>query len=79
MTIDRDNAISLAILETEVLYLKAGMAELKVTNALQNSKLDEVLRTMNEAKGGWRLLVMMGGAAGTVGGLLSWAISHWRA
>lgn len=79
MTIDRDNAISLAILETEVSYLKAGMADLKETNKQQNAKLDEVLRTMNEAKGGWRLLVMMGGAAGLAGSGLSWLFQHWRA
>lgn len=78
MTIDRDNAVSLAILETEVSYLKAGVADLRLTNAQQSIKLDEVLRTLNEAKGGWRVLVMIGGAAGTVGGLLSWIISHWK-
>lgn len=78
MTIDRDNAVSLAILETEVSYLKAGMADLKATNAQQNAKLDEVLRTMNEAKGGWRVLVMMGGAAGLVGSGISWIVQHWR-
>lgn len=79
MTIDRDNAVSLAILETEVSYLKAGMVDLKATNAQQSAKLDAIISTMAEARGGWRTLLLIGGAAGTVGGFLSWAISHWKA
>lgn len=29
-----------------------------------------------EASGGWRLLVLLGGASATVGGAISWAITH---
>lgn len=74
---DQNNAVSIARLETEVGYLKAGMADLRATNAQQNAKLDEVLRTMNEAKGGWRTLLMIGGAAGALGGLLGKLFPHW--
>lgn len=31
-----------------------------------------------EARGGWRLLVAMGGAAGTVGAAITWAVGHLR-
>jgi hypothetical protein len=31
---------------------------------------------MAEAKGGWRLLMAIGGAAASAGGLISWAVTH---
>lgn len=75
---DQANAIIIARLEIEVAYLKVGMADLKATNAQQNAKLDAILGTMAEARGGWRTLLLIGGASSTVGGFLSWAITHWK-
>jgi hypothetical protein len=31
---------------------------------------------MAEAKGGWRTLVFLGGAAASLGGAISWTLSH---
>lgn len=31
-----------------------------------------------EASGGWKLLVALGGASGTVGAALAWAASHFK-
>jgi hypothetical protein len=31
-----------------------------------------------EARGGWRLLVALGGASGAIGAALAWAASHLR-
>jgi hypothetical protein len=31
-----------------------------------------------EAKGGWRLLVALGGAASALGGVITWGLSHIR-
>jgi hypothetical protein len=43
-------------------------------------KTDDLLRaiqaTLSEAKGGWRVMMLIGGAAGTLGGLLGWILSH---
>lgn len=77
-SIDPDTAISLAILKTEFSHMKTTIDDLKFSNARQTEKLDLMLQAMHEAKGGWRTLLMMGGAAGTIGGLVTWAISHWR-
>lgn len=41
-------------------------------------KLDDVLTVMSEARGGWRTLMVIGGAAGSVGAGLAWAISHFK-
>lgn len=41
-----------------------------------NAKIDALSATMSEAKGGWKTLVWLGGMAATVGGLVTWALSH---
>lgn len=76
---EQNNSISIARLEMEVSYLKAGVADLRTSNAEQNAKLDNILSTMAEARGSWRTLLLMGGAAGSIGGLLSWLITHMKA
>lgn len=77
--LDHENARALAVLETEMKHMKTAMDDLKFSNARQDSKLDTVLQTMHEARGSWRTLLMMGGAAGSLGGLATWALSHVRA
>ena len=78
MTTDHDNAVHIAVMQTEMAYIKQGMADLKTTNAQQNAKLDAVLSRMDEARGGWRLLLLLGGAVGTIGGAIGWVLSHWK-
>lgn len=75
---EQQNTVNIAVIQTEVAYLKAGMADLKATNAQQNAKLDKIVSAMDEARGGWRLLLLLGGAAGTAGGALGWLLSHWK-
>jgi hypothetical protein len=76
--IDHENATRLAVMEVEWKHMKATVEDLKFSNARQEATLNELLRTMHEAKGGWRVLLMMGGAAGTVGAFVTWALSHWK-
>lgn len=76
--IDHENAVKLAVMETEMSHMKLGMEDLKFSNARQTEKIDRILSAMSEAKGGWRTLLMIGGAAGTFGGFVTWAMSHWR-
>lgn len=78
MTPDMQNSLAIAVMQTEMEYLKSGMADLKAINAQQSLKLDKIFSMMDEARGGWRLLVMLGGAAGTAGGLIGWFLSHWK-
>ena len=77
-TTEQQNAIAVATIQVEVAHLKAAVADLRETNAQLNDKLDEVLRTMHEAQGGWRTLMVVGGAAASLGGFLSWLLSQWR-
>lgn len=76
--IDHDNAIKLAVMESEMAHMKAAISDLKFSNARQTEKIDLILTAMSEAKGGWRVLMLVGGAAGTVGGFITWLVTQWR-
>ena len=41
-----------------------------------DQKLDLVLERLSEAKGGWRALMLLGGAGATLGGAITWFFSH---
>lgn len=75
---EQQNAITLAAVQVEVSYLKLAVADLRATNTLQNEKLDKVLAQLAEARGGWRTLMLIGGAAGSIGSGLTWLFSHWK-
>lgn len=32
---------------------------------------------MAEARGGWKVLMLLGGASATLGGGVTWALTHW--
>lgn len=85
-TAEQPNAVVLALLENEMFHLKAAVADLKFQNARQNEKMEEIIKGQNaimqsmaEARGGWKALLLMGGVAGSLGGLVTWLISNWRA
>jgi hypothetical protein len=58
-------------LEQQVANLSEQVATLQETLAAINT-------TLNEAKGGWRALMMLGGAGAAAGSLITWALSHLR-
>ena len=69
-------AVELAVLRQQFLTLNAHVSSLEARIQTVDTKLDSVLEKLSEAKGGWRLLMAMGGAAATVGGLLTWFATH---
>lgn len=73
------NAVQLAAITVEVAHLKVAVADLRNTNASQSAKLDQVLAQLAEARGGWRTLMLIGGAAGTLGSAATWLFSHLKA
>lgn len=50
--------------------------------ALHMEKTDIILRgiqeTLSEAKGGWKMMMLIGGSAGSAGAFIGWAFSHLR-
>lgn len=69
--------INIARLQEQVTHLSEGMQDLQESNALLTAKLDQVLLALSEARGGWKTLMLVGGAASTVGGFITWAIGHF--
>ena len=63
-------------LEGAVEQLKTELTGVKQQQAMMDEKLDRVLDKLSEAKGGWKLLMALGGAAATLGACLSWFFSH---
>lgn len=62
----------------EVSYLKVAVARLDAINTAQSEKLDRVLEQLAQARGGWRTLMLIGGAAGSLGSAITWLISHLK-
>lgn len=63
-------------LEGAVAALKAELDGVKSEQALMNEKLDAVLEKLNEAKGGWKALMLLGGAGATLGAAVTWFLTH---
>lgn len=56
-------------LEQQVESLTEQLQEVRNT-------LDQISQTLSEARGGWRTLMVLGGAAAGIGSALTWALSH---
>lgn len=70
--------VAIGILEAKVEHLTKLADELKASNKDLADKMDKVLVTLSEARGGWRMLMLMGGGAATLGGALSYVLTHIR-
>lgn len=73
MSIERE----LAVHETEIKHLQADMDKLVQDMEDIKKTLNSINHTLAEARGGWKFLMMFGGAAGTVGGFITWFIDKW--
>lgn len=85
---DANLAITVAVLRerTEVMgremrelkdALREQVTELRAGQKAISDKLDTMQTTMSEARGGWRTLMLLGGASGSLGAAASWAIAHF--
>lgn len=57
--------------DAEIEALKADMAEVK-------ADVKQVLSTLSEARGGWKTLMLVAGAAGSVGALIGKFIPFFK-
>lgn len=60
-------------LRGQVASLQLQVSEFKHKQAQMDVKLDMVLERLSEAKGGWKVMMMFGGAAGSLG---AWVANH---
>lgn len=74
----RRMAVQIAVLEQQVKTRARDMTELKETNRRQSEKLDLIFDKLSEARGGWRTLMALGGAAATIGSAVTWLLTHIR-
>lgn len=63
-------------LEGAVSALKNELDQVKTKQTQIDEKLDLVLEKLSEARGGWRLLMGLGGAAATLGAAVTWFATH---
>ena len=56
--------------ESRLAVLESQLREYERRQHTVEEKVDKILSIVSEAKGGWRVMVMLGGAAGVVGAFL---------
>jgi hypothetical protein len=63
-------------LKGAVTALKTELDGVKNKQTQMDVKLDLVLDKLSEAKGGWRVMMWLGGAGATLGAALTWLFTH---
>ena len=63
------DSVQIARLEERMLRMEEDMKKM-------SHQLDTVVTALSEAKGGWRTLMLLGGAAASAGAFISWAVTH---
>ena len=66
----------LATHATEIKHLQADMDKLVEDMKQIKACLGEIKSTLSEAKGGWKTLMLVGGASAAIGGLIT-NLLHW--
>jgi NADPH:quinone reductase-like Zn-dependent oxidoreductase len=69
-------ARELATHAADIAHLQSDMDKLVESVAIMQKTLTDIDRTLSEAKGGWKMLLAVGGAGGAVGAFLV-QIAHW--
>lgn len=56
--------------------LRLQVADLKTQQEAINRKLDTVIATLSEARGGWKTLMALAGCASAVSAGITWLVTH---
>ena len=73
MSIERE----LAVHETEIKHLQADMDKLVEDMEDIKKTLASINNTLAEARGGWKVLMMLGGAGGILGSAITYLLNRW--
>lgn len=68
--------IDIAVLKTNMESMAREMSALQKDLIEVRDTLDEVKVLLSEAKGGWRMMMLLGGGGATLGGVVSWIANH---
>jgi prefoldin subunit 5 len=73
MSVERE----LAVHETEIKHLQADMDKLVADMDDIKNTLNNINTTLAEARGGWKVLMMLGGAGGVLGSSVTYFVQQW--
>lgn len=72
----QEHAVNIGVLQEQMRSVMASLEAQKAVNDAQSKQLAQILTQLSEARGGWRTLMWLGGAAATLGGLGVWVAQH---
>lgn len=72
------DSLQIARLEAQFSFMRATLEKLDERMELMDARMEAMERQLAEARGGWRTLVWLGGAAASLGAGMSWVLSHVR-
>lgn len=72
------NPLEFGRLQAQVETLLRSDAEKTELLRILASDVQAMRLQMAEARGGWRLMMLLGGGAASLGGAISWALTHFR-
>lgn len=75
-TFHQDPGVALTEAQIEIAVLKSQTQAMSVKLDKVETTLEEVKTLLTEARGGWKMMMMLGGAAATFGGLLTYFFTH---
>lgn len=70
------DSMQIARLEERMQTLARDMESQNAQLDAMSIKLEQVLAALSEARGGWRTLMWLGGAAAAGGSAVTWALNH---
>ena len=73
MSVERE----LAVHETELKHLQTDMDKLVQDMDDLKRSMVNIEKTLAEARGGWKVLMMFGGAGGLLGSTISYLVHNW--
>ena len=68
--------VDIGKLEVEVQNLRDDIIDLKKLVEQLNTQMSKVTAQLSEARGGWRMLMLLGGAAASLGAGVTWLFTH---
>lgn len=80
MTTPQDQSEKIVQAQIDIAVLKKQLEPLERAIEELRKGQEEIKSALGQAKGGWRMLMLMGGAAATLGAFLSYFLErfHWR-
>ena len=72
-----EDQVKLAVQENEIKHLQDDVDRLVRDMKDLKASVAEISRVLAEAKGGWQVLMIMGGVGAAFGSVIGWAFEHF--